>query len=119
MAPPPAAGGRGRAGSRAPGPPATLSWPARLWAAPPVEVGLGAARLVGEARGRGVAPEFVPRMFERFPRSDESRRSGQTGSGLGLAIAAAYARCLGGELGYEAAQPRGARFTLSLPAARS
>jgi len=98
---------------------ANLILNALRYGAPPVDVRLEADRLVVEDRGPGVAPEFVPRMFERFTRSDESRRSGQTGSGLGLAIAAAYARCLGGELGYEAAQPRGARFTLSLPAARS
>jgi signal transduction histidine kinase len=66
-----------------------------------------------------VAPEFEPRLFERFSRSDESRRSGLPGAGLGLSIASAYANALGGELGYEAAEPRGARFTLSLPAARS
>ena len=49
----------------------------------------------------------------------EIRRSGTAGAGVGLAIASAYARALGGELGYEPSQPRGARFTLTLPAARS
>ena len=88
---------------------------------PPVEVRVESdpCRLVVEDRGPGVAPEFVPRLFERFSRSDESRRSAATGSGLGLSIASAYANALGGELAYEPAQPRGARFTLSLPAARS
>src|SRR5436305_5361455 len=98
---------------------ANLILNALRYGAPPVDVRLEDDRLVVEDRGPGVAPEFVPRLFERFSRSDESRRSGQTGSGLGLAIAAAYARCLGGELAYEPAQPRGARFTLALPAARS
>src|SRR3954468_4718519 len=98
---------------------ANLILNALRYGAPPVEVRVEEERLVVEDRGPGGAPEFVPRLSERFPRSDESRRSGQTGSGLGLAIAAAYARCLGGELGYEPARPRGARFTLSLPAARS
>jgi signal transduction histidine kinase len=98
---------------------ANLIQNALRYGAPPVEVRIDQQRLVVEDRGPGVAPEFVPQLFERFTRSDESRRSGQTGSGLGLAIAAAYARCLGGKLGYESAQPRGARFTLSLPAARS
>jgi signal transduction histidine kinase len=86
---------------------------------PPVEVRIEDSCLVVEDRGPGVAPEFVPRLFERFSRSDESRRSGAPGSGLGLAIAAAYARAIGGELAYEQAEPHGARFTLSLPAARS
>ena len=76
-------------------------------------------RLVVEDSGEGVAPEFVPRLFERFSRSDETQRSGSPGVGLGLSIAAAYAAALGGRLGYEQARPHGARFTLTLPAARS
>jgi signal transduction histidine kinase len=89
---------------------------------PPIEVrgedGNG-FRLVVEDRGPGVPPAFVPRLFDRFSRSDDSRRSGTPGAGLGLSIAAAYADALGGRLGYERAAPTGARFTLTLPAARS
>jgi len=89
---------------------------------PPVEVRTeqnDRFHLIVEDHGPGVAPEFVPRLFERFTRSDESRRAGSPGAGLGLAIANAYANAIGGELAYEAAEPSGARFTLSLPAARS
>ena len=101
---------------------ANLILNALLYGEPPVEVRVEAAdgfRLVVEDRGTGVAPEFVPHLFERFSRSDESRRSGPPGAGLGLAIACAYADAIGGTLAYEAAKPRGARFTLALPAARS
>jgi signal transduction histidine kinase len=100
---------------------ANLILNALRYGAPPVEVDVedDPCRLVVEDNGPGVEPGFVPRLFERFSRSDESRRSGEAGSGLGLAIASAYARALGGELAYEPAEPRGARFTLSLPAARS
>lgn len=76
-------------------------------------------RFLVEDRGPGVDPEFVPRLFERFSRSDDTRRSGAPGTGLGLAIAAAYAEALHGRLDYESAEPTGARFILSLPAARS
>lgn len=75
-------------------------------------------RLVVEDRGEGVEPDFVPHLFERFSRSDETRRAGAPGAGLGLSIASTYAAVLGGHLEYEDAEPRGARFTLSLPAAR-
>ena len=70
-------------------------------------------RLTVEDAGRGVAPEFVPRLFERFTRSNDSAPS--TGSGLGLAIAKSYANAHGGDLFYEPAQPHGARFQLVLP----
>jgi signal transduction histidine kinase len=98
---------------------ANLILNALRYGAPPVEVRVEQSFLSVEDRGPGVAPEFVPRLFERFSRSDESRRSAAPGAGLGLSIASAYANALGGELAYEPAQPRGARFTLSLPAARS
>ena len=98
---------------------ANLILNALRYGAPPVEVRVEQSCLSVEDRGPGVAPEFVPRLFERFSRSDESRRSAAPGAGLGLSIASAYANALGGELAYEPAHPRGARFTLSLPAARS
>ena len=88
----------------------------------PVEVrchGGERIRLLVEDRGPGVDPAFVPRLFDRFSRSDDTRRSGAPGAGLGLAIAAAYASALGGRLDYESAEPNGARFILSLPATRS
>ena len=74
-------------------------------------------RLVVEDRGGGVPAEFVPNLFERFARSDDSRSS-SIGTGLGLAIARSYAHAHGGELFYEAADPHGARFQLVLPARR-
>ena len=71
-------------------------------------------RLAVEDRGGGVPREFVPRLFDRFARSPESRGQGD-GSGLGLAIAQAYARAHGGEIVYEQAVPHGARFEVVIP----
>jgi signal transduction histidine kinase len=71
-------------------------------------------RLIVEDRGRGVPPEFVPDLFERFTRSaDASAHAG--GTGLGLAIARSYAHAHHGDLLYEPAEPHGARFQLVLP----
>jgi K+-sensing histidine kinase KdpD len=71
-------------------------------------------RLIVEDRGAGVEPEFVPDLFERFTRAEHpTRRTG--GTGLGLAIARSYARAHSGDLLYEPAHPRGARFQLVLP----
>jgi signal transduction histidine kinase len=71
-------------------------------------------RVSVEDRGRGVAPEFIPDLFERFSRSEGSRASAP-GTGLGLAIARSYARAHGGDLIYEDVVPCGARFKLVLP----
>jgi signal transduction histidine kinase len=71
-------------------------------------------RLIVEDRGAGVSPEFVPDLFERFTRVEHpARRVG--GTGLGLAIARSYARAHSGDLLYEPAHPRGARFQFVLP----
>jgi len=83
--------------------------------APPVLVSAARSeselRVTVEDRGRGVPDEFVGSLFERFTRATHS---GQ-GAGLGLSIAQSYARAHGGSLGYEPAQPNGARFRLVLP----
>lgn len=70
-------------------------------------------RLTVEDRGPGVSAEFVPDLFERFTRSPEAH--GRGGTGLGLAIARSYAHAHRGDLLYEPADPRGARFQLVLP----
>jgi signal transduction histidine kinase len=74
----------------------------------------GRLQVAVEDRGEGVPSEFVPRLFERFSRSDPSRRR-TGGTGLGLAIAHSYAEALAGELRYRDARPHGARFELVLP----
>jgi signal transduction histidine kinase len=71
-------------------------------------------RVTVEDSGPGVEPRFVPDLFERFTRSDESRTHAG-GTGLGLAIARSYAHAHGGDLLYERAEPHGARFRLVLP----
>lgn len=74
----------------------------------------GQLRVAVEDRGEGVPSEFVPKLFERFSRSDPSRRRA-VGTGLGLAIAHSYAEAHAGELRYRDARPHGARFELVLP----
>jgi two-component system sensor histidine kinase MtrB len=64
--------------------------------------------------GRGIPPEHLPHIFERFYKADPSRAASR-GSGLGLAIARENARLLGGELAPGAGPDGGARFSLTLP----
>jgi K+-sensing histidine kinase KdpD len=85
---------------------------------PPVRVHAskdGFVKIAIEDRGRGVDPSFTPYLFDRFSRSRGSNVEHPDGAGLGLAIARSFARSLGGDLTYEAANPTGARFTLVLP----
>jgi signal transduction histidine kinase len=64
--------------------------------------------------GEGIDPQFVPHLFDRFRRSEESQRK-SSGAGLGLSIARAYARAHGGDLLYHAPNEGGAEFELVLP----
>ncbi len=61
-----------------------------------------------------IAQEDLPHIFERFYRSDKSRRS-QGGHGLGLAIAKEMTRRLGGTLRVESGEALGTVFTATLP----
>jgi signal transduction histidine kinase len=64
--------------------------------------------------GRGVAPEALGRIFERFSRADPARSRADGGVGLGLAIVDAIARAHGGSCTVESTGA-GATFVLSLP----
>jgi signal transduction histidine kinase len=72
-------------------------------------------RVCVEDHGPGVAPEFVPSLFERFTRSAATQTTA-AGTGLGLAIARSYARAHSGDVTYVPAQPNGSCFELVLPA---
>ncbi|HET7709345.1 MAG TPA: HAMP domain-containing sensor histidine kinase [Sphingomicrobium sp.] len=63
--------------------------------------------------GPGIDPADHQRIFERFQRA----KTTTDGSGLGLAIARRLARSMGGDILIDSEPGKGARFTLSLPAA--
>jgi signal transduction histidine kinase len=66
-----------------------------------------------EDEGRGIAPEHLPHIFERFYRAgaDEAQSGG-----LGLAIAQAIVHACGGHIGCASQPGEGTRFTVDLPA---
>lgn len=66
--------------------------------------------------GIGIAPDFLPHVFDRFRQGQSADSKRQGGLGLGLAIVRQLAQLHGGEA--SAASPgegRGATFTLRLP----
>ncbi len=69
--------------------------------------------------GPGIPPETLPRIFERFYRTDRARSRAEGGSGLGLAIARQFAEAHGGTLTAANHPAGGAIFTLRLPLDRS
>jgi len=68
-----------------------------------------------ENTGASIAPEHLPRLFDRFYRVDASRQRFGEGAGLGLAITRSIARAHGGDV---AAYSQGGitRFQIRLPA---
>jgi signal transduction histidine kinase len=63
--------------------------------------------------GRGFAPEFLPRAFDRFSRAESGRSTG--GTGLGLAIVALIAEAHGGSAGVANTSSGGADVWITLP----
>ncbi len=68
--------------------------------------------------GSGIAPEHLPRIFDRFYRAEAARSRDDGGAGLGLAIAFEIARAHGGTLSVESGPGEGATFTVALPGQR-
>jgi PAS domain S-box-containing protein len=66
--------------------------------------------------GRGIAPEFLPRVFDRFSQADTSTRREFGGLGLGLAISRELIELHGGTLQARSeGEGRGATFVVKLP----
>jgi CheY-like chemotaxis protein len=66
--------------------------------------------------GQGIAPDFLPRVFERFLQADGSKTRSHGGLGLGLALVKSFVEAHHGtvEAGSEGLG-RGSRFTVRLP----
>ncbi len=92
---------------------------AKKYANGPVEVHLAkkgdSAEVAVIDRGVGIAPEHLPRLFDRFYRPDTSRTSETGGTGLGLAICKEIAAAHGGTVEVASTVGKGTTFTVVLP----
>jgi signal transduction histidine kinase len=75
--------------------------------------------LVVADHGRGIEPEFLPRIFERFSQQDATTTRSHGGLGLGLAIVKQLAELHGGSIqAFSGGKGTGATFTMSIPLSR-
>lgn len=80
------------------------------------ELESGVVRVTVRDTGEGIAPEHLPRVFDRFFRVDSARDRAHGGSGIGLSIARAIASAHGGTLvAASDGGGKGAIFSLTLP----
>jgi signal transduction histidine kinase len=75
----------------------------------------GAAVVVVQDDGPGIAAEHLPRIFERFYRVDKARSRAVGGTGLGLAIVRHLAESIGARVSVTSEVGVGTRFTVIVP----
>ncbi len=75
----------------------------------------GAVEIQVKDSGRGIDPEDLPHVFDRFYRGDKSRLRDGAGSGLGLAIAKSLTEVQGGTIRAESQLGQGTTILLQIP----
>jgi PAS domain S-box-containing protein len=79
-----------------------------------------AVRLEVRDNGRGIAPDFLPRIWDRFVQGDSTTTREHGGLGLGLSLARYLTELHGGSIeAASAGVDKGAVFTVTLPRERA
>ena len=68
--------------------------------------------------GKGIPSDDLPRLFDRFFRSESARAEGESGFGLGLAIAKSIVDSMGGTITADSVVGEGTVFTIVVPRGR-
>lgn len=77
--------------------------------------GIDRTTVVMENSGQGIDPEELPRIFERFYKTDKSRSRDKNGMGLGLYIVRTVLKLHGGDISVSSAAGQFCRFEFFLP----
>jgi signal transduction histidine kinase len=72
-----------------------------------------------EDQGRGISPEKLERIFDRFQQGDASDSRALGGTGLGLALCRSIVEQHGGRIWAESIPGQGSKFQFTLPVAPS
>lgn len=66
-------------------------------------------------QGRGIPPEYIAAVFERYKQVDKTDKREKKGTGLGLPICKAIVESHGGEIGVESEPGKGSTFWFRIP----
>jgi PAS domain S-box-containing protein len=75
----------------------------------------GMAVLTVRDTGIGIAPDEMPRLFERFHRIESARARSNEGSGIGLALVKELVGLHGGTIDAESTEQQGTTFAVRIP----
>ncbi|MFD2966302.1 hybrid sensor histidine kinase/response regulator transcription factor [Sphingobacterium bambusae] len=68
--------------------------------------------------GKGISPENLSKIFERFYQEDASNRGAATGSGIGLAIVKDFVDLMKGKIDVQSSPGKGTTFSVHIPIVR-
>jgi PAS domain S-box-containing protein len=83
----------------------------------PANAASGEVCFIVEDQGRGINPEKLEKIFERFHQGDASDTRSRGGTGLGLALCRSIIEQHGGRIWVESTVDKGSRFLFTLPIA--
>lgn len=75
---------------------------------------VGCYEFIFEDTGIGMAPEFIPKIFDPFERAEDSRVSKVQGTGLGMAITQSIVRMMNGHIQVESELNKGTRISVTV-----
>ena len=75
------------------------------------------ARVRVRDTGPGIAPDFLPHLFEEFRQESDGYQRRHEGNGIGLTITRRLVELMGGEIQVESVQGEGTTIEVTLPMA--